>query len=51
MSPSDFTEQVRRMEQQRLDGPDERPEREWGDVCDEAYDRWRDREIDRQREG
>ncbi len=44
----DMAEQVRRSERQRLEGPPERPERDYGDVVDEAYGRHVEREIERE---
>lgn len=42
----DMAEQVRRAELQRLEGPPERPERDYGDVVDEAYDRAKGEQLD-----
>ena len=44
----DMAEQVRRAERQRLEGPPERPERDFGDLVDEAYDRVKAEELDQE---
>ncbi len=41
----DLAEQVRRAEAQRLEGPPERPERDYGDVVDEAYDVFKNEQL------
>ena len=42
----DLAEQVRRAEAQRLAHPSDAPERDYGDVVDEAYDRAKGEQLD-----
>ncbi len=42
----DMAEQVRRAELQRLAEPSDAPERDYGDVVDEAYDRAKGERLD-----